>query len=475
MSGYFSSCLFCRSAHTRGFLYGLIFFSYAAEQVWAGDAVAVPAAVEHNIIRDALSQQKTLNNLGYFLNNSYDFSQQPAPEQALPDLQDSSAMQTSAAQHAQACVFEHSNDPYGQNLFAGTGTSWTIEQAVNSWADEARYYDFDADSCVVGELCGHYTQLVWESTRNVGCVVQQCDQMTDGSGNAILNGRSGMMIFCHYDPPGNVYSQRAYRKATDVAGVDLAFSLKVMLQGAYEAAGGMMRQSPPNRALAADEPYSALGHAVSGVRLLNSSLMANTGSNAIVDWVLVELRSAANPAQVIDSIAAIVQRDGDVMHPDTGSTALVFENQPIGDYYLAVRHRNHLGVMTRQPLALSTSPVAVDFSALSTPVWGQYARFDSAGKALLWAGDVNYDGRIISDGVANDVGLILETVLLGEGNVNYAANYIVREYGAADVSLDGKVVFAGVGNDANYIRANVLLHPQNTSGLANFIMRQQLP
>ncbi|CAA6809077.1 MAG: Unknown protein [uncultured Thiotrichaceae bacterium] len=491
MSSCFLPGLFGRDFHTCDFLCGLIFLTCVTEQACAevvtsdnntrdfrnasAPAVAISAAAEHNVIRDAVSQQKTLTNLGYFLTESYDFSQQPAPAQALPALQDSQAMQASAAQHAQACVFNHVNSPYGQNLFAGTGTRWTVEQAVNSWADEARHYDFDTDSCVVGEQCGHYTQLVWENTRTVGCVVQQCNQMTDSSGSAIFNGRSGMMIFCHYDPPGNFRSQMAYRKATDVVGEDLAFNLKVMLQGAYEPASGMMRQSPANRALAAGEPYSALGYAVSGVSLLNSNLMNNTGSDAPVDWILVELRSAADPAEVVDSIAAMVQRDGDVMRPDTGSTTLVFENQPIGNYYLAVRHRNHLGVMTRQPVTLSASPVVVDFSGLSTPVWGRHARFDVAGTAVLWAGDVNHDGRIISAGVANDAGLILETVLLGEGNSAYAANYIVQEYSAADVSLDGKVIQAGVGNDTNYIRANVLLHPENTLGIANFIITQQLP
>lgn len=478
MSGCFPPRFPDRNLRAVDFLYGLCFLNCATGQVWAeatAPAVPVSAAVEHNVIRDAVSQQQTLNNLGYFLSDSYDFSQQPAPEQALPPLQDSPVVQASAAQHAQACVFAHINNQYGQNLFAGTGTSWTVEQAVNSWAYEARHYDFDTDSCVAGEQCGHYTQLVWENTRNVGCVIQQCDQITDGSGNAIFNGRSGMMIFCHYDPPGNFYSQLPYRKATDVPGTDLAFSMKVMLQGAYESASGMMRLSPPDRVLAADEPYSALGHTVSGVRLLNSSLMSNTGGDAIVDWVLVELRSADNPAQVIDSIAAVVQRDGDLMRPDNGSTALLFENQPAGNYYLAVRHRNHLGVMTNQPSAMSAAPVVVDFSALSTPVWGQHARLNVPGAALLWAGDVNHDGRIIAEGVANDTGLVLETVLLGEGNAGYAANYIVQDYAIADVNLDGRVIYAGGGNDTNYVRANVLLHPDNTSNIANFIVMQQLP
>ncbi len=479
------------SVRASGFLHSVLLLIFVSGQVSAGDlvadthvnkfknssvpAIAVPGAIEHNIIRDALSQQKTLNNLGYFLDQSYDFSQQPAPAQTLPELQDSSAMQASAAQHVQACQFKHIDAPYGQNLFAGTGTSWTLEQAVNSWADEVRYYDFDTGSCAAGEMCGHYTQLVWENSRNVGCVIQQCDRMLDNGGSVMFGGRSGVMIFCHYDPPGNVRSQAPYRKATDVPVSRLAFSMKVMLQGAYDPANGMMRGSLSDDLLVTNEPYSALGHTVSGARVLNHSLGNNTGADALVDWVLVELRRSENPAQVVDSMAAVVQRDGDLVRPDTGSTALIFEGQPAGDYYLSVRHRNHLGVMTRQSLALSNSPVTVDFSSPATSVWGQHARFEVSGKALLWAGDVNYDGRVISVGVGNDSGSMLRVVLLDEENSSLSANYIVREYDAADVNLDGKVIYAGVGNDVNYITSNVLLHPANTSSNANFIVIQQLP
>lgn len=438
----------------------------------AADTLAGAAA--HNIIRDALSAQTTLNNLGYGLNESYDFSRQPAPAQALPALQDSQVLQDSAARHAQACSFQHINNQYGQNLFAGTGTGWTLEHAVNSWANEVRHYDYQTGSCAAGEQCGHYTQIVWANSRHVGCVLQQCATMTDQSGNSLFDGRSGVMIFCHYDPPGNVVAQKPYPEAVETPLADLAVKVKVLLQGAYQPAEKRMRAALV-AALPLSEPYTQLGHTVSGDRQLNASLLPMNGADAVVDWVLLELRKADQPEQLLAGRAVLIQSDGDLIDPQTGSELLVFPGWAAADYHLAVRHRNHLGVMTRQPVALSDHTVTVDFSAPVTPVWGENARFETAGRSLLWGGDVNHDGRVIAAGVSNDLGNIFQTVLMAAGNDHFSANYIAQGYQGSDVNLDGRIIAAGDGNDYNLVSANVFLHPGNATINHNFIIQQQLP
>ncbi len=435
-------------------------------------AKPVSGAAEHNIIRKALSEQQTLNNLGFALNKSYDFSQQPQPAQPLADFQDNTTLQNSAAQHIQSCTFQHVSNQYGQNLFAGTGTSWTIEHAVNSWANEARHYDYQSGSCTAGEQCGHYTQIVWANTSAVGCVLQACAEMTDQSGNLLFGGRSGMMIFCHYNPPGNVVLQKPYPKAAETPPTNLRVSVKALLQGAYRAANHLMTAT---LSLPVQEPYSALGHTLSGVQQLDSSLLQNSGPNAVVDWLLLELRDGNNPAQIMASRALLVQRDGDLIDPQTGSELLMFADQPAGDYHLAVRHRNHLGVMTRLPLSLSADVTAVDFSAATTPVWGKNARIALDGKQLLRGGDANHDGQIIAAGVGNDVTVLLQAVLSEPANENYAANYIVQGYHHEDLNLDNQVIGMGINNDINLLYSNVLLHPANTTLSRNLIIQQQLP
>ncbi|RCV16203.1 hypothetical protein SETIT_3G119300v2 [Setaria italica] len=89
------------------------------------------------------------------------------------------------------CVVMHSPaSPYGENVFWGTGSNWRATDAVASWASEASYFDWRAQACHPGQVCGHFTQLVWNDTEYVGCGRSQC--FVDG-----------VFITCSYDPPGN--------------------------------------------------------------------------------------------------------------------------------------------------------------------------------------------------------------------------------------------------------------------------------
>jgi pathogenesis-related protein 1 len=84
--------------------------------------------------------------------------------------------------------------PYGENIFAITGASASPEQVVESWAAESSDYDYKTNKC--RKVCGHYTQLIWAATRQVGCGVAR-------------NARREVWV-CNYDPPGNYIDQRPY-------------------------------------------------------------------------------------------------------------------------------------------------------------------------------------------------------------------------------------------------------------------------
>ena len=114
-----------------------------------------------------------------------------------------------------ACRMKHSGP--GENLYwasahqtatkEGTGP-WQREsrvqevaeqQVVDSWGSEIEWYSYESNSCnaPVNESCGHYTQLVWQGTTEVGC------------GKAICPDNSQVWV-CNYDPPGNIVGQSPY-------------------------------------------------------------------------------------------------------------------------------------------------------------------------------------------------------------------------------------------------------------------------
>jgi hypothetical protein len=88
--------------------------------------------------------------------------------------------------------------PIGENIFATTGPRADPVVAVNDWASEAKFYDRRSNSCI-GGACGHYTQLVWSATREVGCGVGSCPKLEFRT-----------TLVCNYWPAGNFIGERPY-------------------------------------------------------------------------------------------------------------------------------------------------------------------------------------------------------------------------------------------------------------------------
>ncbi len=226
---------------------------------------------------------------------------------------------------------------------------------------------------------------------------------------------------------------------------DVPVQMKVLLQGAMTDTSSWMQDRLRVRGLVPlMEPFTALGFAMSGGSgaTTTPAVLAVTGANAVVDWVLVEVRDAWNPGVVRRTVPALVQRDGDVV-AQNGQPLNVQVDFPSG--YLAVRHRNHLGAMSASPLTLASAAVQLDLTAPATPTYGTDARVEQQGSALLHCGDVVRDGHVKYTGTGND----RDDVLLGlGGNVPTA---VVSGYRREDVTLDGDVKYTGAGNDRDAI------------------------
>ncbi|KAF8203041.1 PR-1-like protein [Pholiota molesta] len=100
-----------------------------------------------------------------------------------------------AQQWADNCVFKHSGGslgPFGENLAAGTGSSYGIAAAVKSWTDEVSQYNPS------NPVPSHFTQVVWKGTSQVGCAVQSC------SGIFAASFGPAQFFVCEYSAQGNI-------------------------------------------------------------------------------------------------------------------------------------------------------------------------------------------------------------------------------------------------------------------------------
>ncbi len=91
--------------------------------------------------------------------------------------------------------FAHSRDHrYGENLYEIRGGSSTPYSVVSAWASEAANYQYATNSC--SGVCGHYTQVMWRDTKQVGCGVAH-DQQRE-------------IWVCNYAPFGNIIGEKPY-------------------------------------------------------------------------------------------------------------------------------------------------------------------------------------------------------------------------------------------------------------------------
>jgi len=217
----------------------------------------------------------------------------------------------------------------------------------------------------------------------------------------------------------------------------------------------------------------------------NATVFNATGDNAIVDWVWVELRDATTNTTVLHSQSALLQRDGDVVATDGVSTLGLCNT--VGNYYVAVKHRNHLAVMTASTVALSTTTTALNFKDANNQItFGTDAQTTfgmQSGVVGMWSGDANGDGRSNYLGGVSDIPSIRSQVFNDPNNSVFGgppvATYQSQGYNITDVNMDGITVYSGSESEILYVRNNIFNNPSNYvfggPPTATYVFIQQLP
>ncbi len=227
--------------------------------------------------------------------------------------------------------------------------------------------------------------------------------------------------------------------------------VRALLEGPYDAQTGLMRDGLRTLGIVPlSEPYTALAfpwNGEGGGQVTTANVLAVTGPDAIVDWVVIEVRDSADATKLLASRAALLQRDGDMVDVDgvNGPRMPV----PQGHYHIAVHHRNHLSVCTAVPVLIGPGAAIVDIGQAATPTYGIDARRIQGANALLWAGDATRNNLLSYTGTGND----RDAVLVRIGGLIPTAT--ATGYFLEDSNLDGVVKYTGPQNDRDPILLNI--------------------
>ncbi len=339
---------------------------------------------------------------------------------------------------------------YTLNVSNGCGSNSAVVN-VTVTPISTVYQDGDGDGygdpAVSVTGCAPPTGYVLDNTDNCpsvsGRIGDPCDDGDSGTVNDVLNASCACVG----------------------TSASVSVNIRAFLEGPYDTGTGLMHDSlRVHGSLPTTEPYSGLGYAHTGGgggEAVVPAVLAVTGANAVVDWVVVELRDANAPATVLASRSALLQRDGDVMGID-GTSPVTFA-LAAGSYHVAIRHRNHLGAMTGTAVTLSQAPTSIDLTSAAQGTYGTNARKTVGPVMVLWTGNALRDAAVLYTGAGNDRDPIL--VRVGSTTPNNSA----VGYHPEDVNLDGSVKYTGSGNDRDPILVNI------GSTTPNNVRTEQMP
>lgn len=199
---------------------------------------------------------------------------------------------------------------------------------------------------------------------------------------------------------------------------------RVLLGGSYDALTGTMIDSlRAQEVLPRTEPYSTWGYSLTqGIGdSITENLWIQSGPLGPVSWVVVELRDSKDSTIILGAQPCVLLGDGFVVAPD--GQPPYFEFLLPDAYFLAIKHYNHLGVMSANSVFFPTEGQLVDFTLFTTPTYGlDPMEFTADGRFALIPGDADDSGGV-------DAGDRSET-----WNFRNQQGFLIQ-----DVNLDGVV------------------------------------
>ncbi len=213
---------------------------------------------------------------------------------------------------------------------------------------------------------------------------------------------------------------------------NIVVDLTAILQGAYRSTN-MGTELVTAGYVPLSQPYNVSPFFYTG----NENVGAIPAN--VVDWVIVELRSSISV--VTATRAAFIKQDGKIVDLD-GTSPVKFNNAINGNYYIAVRHRNHLGILTPTALALGNGTVSHNFTTAQTQAYSAgigvepFMKNLGGGKFAMWGGNAFNNTQIRYNGGPNNdkLTIIAQDTFVGYFQGDVDMNGVVEQYGS-DMAL----------------------------------------
>jgi hypothetical protein len=287
----------------------------------------------------------------------------------------------------------------------------TIKAETMFWPDELIYLQVivgdvapvftihpQSQSAIVGGTANFYALAIGPGEpEDISYTWYKDDAVLPTAENIIMNGNSLTIINISSENFGvykclaqlnsySVFSNEAILIETTVNYLDL----KVMLEGPFN---GTAMNASLNSLIPLSQPYSGAPWNYTGMESVGA--MLNTD---IVDWVLVELRDAADAASatgatVIWQQACFLQNDGSVI----GISGFLpsFDVPVTGNLYAVIWHRNHIGIISANALSRTDDTYSYDFTIPANQAYGANSQKElTTGVWGMWAADGNANGTV---------------------------------------------------------------------------------
>ncbi len=164
---------------------------------------------------------------------------------------------------------------------------------------------------------------------------------------------------------------------------------KLLLEGAYDNSTNLMTSDlASNNILPNIQPFNTAPWNYTGTET------ASTFPTDVVDWVLVEIRSATNNTQIVEQAAGFVTANGSLVDLDGNAWIPFYNLTQNEDYYVAIRQRNHIDVISANASSLPNA-TPLDFTDATNVLGGTTQLVEVAiNTYALAAGDADGNGVI---------------------------------------------------------------------------------